>query len=108
MKQGLLVFGAAVMAVACGGSPAAPTAGSATLALGLSSVTLARNASIDTTAQLRRSDGTSEDVTSAAVWASSAPDVVAVSAGHVSAVGVGTARVTVSYKGVNAAMDVVA
>jgi hypothetical protein len=108
MKQGLQVFVAAVMAAACGGNPAAPTPSPAVLALGFSSVTLARNASIDTTVQLRRSDGTSEDVTSAAVWASSAPDIVAVSSGHVSAVGVGTARVTVSYQGVSAAMDVVA
>jgi len=105
MKNGMLMFVAAVLAAACGGSPAAPTASPVILALGLSSVTLARNASIDTTAQVKRSDGTSEDVTAAVSWASSAPDIVAVSPGRVWAIGIGTARVTVSYNGVNATME---
>jgi len=107
MRLGTLMFVAAAVAAGCGGNPAAPTAGPTTLALGFSSVTLARNASIDATARATRSDGTSEDVTATAVWASSAPDIVAVSHGRVSAVGIGTARVTVSYNGVDATMDVI-
>jgi hypothetical protein len=89
-----------------GAPPTSPTA--VDLALSLSTVTLPRYGSVQTTLRLARSDGTSQDVTGAAVWTSMAPAIATVQAGLVTAVGVGTANVAASYGGLTVGLDVVA
>lgn len=99
----------AILAGACGTDSAtpAPTPAIVSIALSLSSLTLPRYASVQTTVRVAKSDGTSEDVTNAATWTSSAPDVVTVRAGVVTASGLGRARVTAQYNGWSASFDVV-
>ncbi|MCB9547706.1 MAG: Ig-like domain-containing protein [Myxococcales bacterium] len=50
-------------------------------------------------------DGTSRDVTAEATWTSSNPDVASVSAGVITAVGVGTATITVELQQARASID---
>lgn len=99
----------ALMTLACGRSPSAPTAVVAVaLVCTPATVAVARNATSAVTVQVQQSNGTLEDVTATAVWTSSAPAVVTVTAGMIKAVGVGTATVTVAYGGLTRTVDVVA
>jgi len=103
----LIVVLAALLMPACHEhSPAAPT--SVALVMTPTALTVPRNATASIMVQVQRSNGTLEDVTATAVWTSSAPAVVTVTAGVIKAVGVGTATVTVAYGGLTRTVDVVA
>jgi hypothetical protein len=106
MKIAPSLAGLLLLAAACQHSPAAPT--SVALLVTPDTLTVARNATGSITVQVQRSNGTTEAVTGAAVWTSSAPDVVTVQAGVVKAVGAGTATVTVTYGGLTRTVNVVA
>jgi hypothetical protein len=109
LRHLFLLVSVAVLSGACDhgeGTPTSPT--TVSLALSLSTVTVPRYGSIQTTLRLTHSDGTSQDVTGAAVWDSTAAAIATVQAGLVTAVGIGTARVTASYSGITCALDVVA
>ncbi len=106
MKRVVAVGCLLLLTMGCQHSPAAPTP--VELLVTPVTLTLARNATSSMRAQVERSNGTIEDVTAAAVWTSSAPDVVTVQAGLVKAVGIGTATVTAGYDGLTRSVSIVA
>ena len=107
MRRLLALVGVLIFGVTCDQhNPAAPT--SVALVMTPTTLTVARNATGSLTVQVQRSNGTFENVTAAATWTSSAPDVVTVQAGVVKAVGVGTATVTAAYETLKATAAIVA
>ena len=106
MRRTSIAVALALMTLACGRSPSAPTG--VALVCTPTTVIVARNATSAVTVHVQRSNGTKDDVTATAVWSSSAPGVVTVAAGVIRAVGVGTATVTVAYDGMTSTVDVVA
>lgn len=103
-----LVFSLAVSAAACGGSksPNNPSTPQTPAAPTVSSVAISGNQTINRpggTVSLRAtatmSDGTTQDVTTAAQWSSSSPAIATVSGGNVAAVANGDATITASHSG---------
>jgi hypothetical protein len=104
-----VVAGLAVLATGCSKSPTSPTnpgAGGNNNNATVTSVTIAGNvmlsegATSQLTATANMSDGSSQDVSSQAVWQSSEPTVATVSAtGLVSAVKTGNTDISATYRG---------
>jgi hypothetical protein len=98
----------AVLASACGRSPVAPDP-VFTLAVDRPAVTLARNASTQLDLLLVGPNQSVRSVATSATWASSAQNIVTVSAGGlVTAVGIGTAQVTGTFEGRSATATITA
>jgi hypothetical protein len=106
---GLLAIVAA-MVYACGSngpqSPPAPSS-SQIASLSVSGTTPAVGASSQFTATAKSSNGTNQDVTSAATWQSTTPSVASVSAsGMVTAVGPGDAEVHATYQNTTGSLHI--
>jgi hypothetical protein len=99
----LVVLGTFGFIAGCGSSPAAPAA---VLAVSQGSVALSRTSTVQITATSSQA-ATTADVTSAATWRTSNPQVATVSAGLITAVGPGTAVITAEHAGQSRAVSVV-
>jgi hypothetical protein len=88
----------------CGGGPTDPGSVGA-LSLSHTSLTLGRNTT-GTVIAILGSAARRSNVTAAVAWSSSNPAVIAVDAGVLRAVGLGSATVTASYRGHTATMQV--
>lgn len=104
-----IVIGSSLVALACANghqTPVSPTRSLIGLALGQQSVVVGRNhtAALQLTASY--SDGSTENVTSAATWSTSDGSVVRVDAGVVTAVGIGHATVRAEFTGRSASSEV--
>lgn len=86
----------AILAVACGGSPSAPSSESATAVI-VTGTAPALGASAQFAATAALPDGTSRPVTSEATWQSSDAEVARVDRGLVTAVAAGEADITARY-----------
>ena len=81
--------------------------GTATLTMGWSTATLEKGATRTNAAIYNPNDGTpSSNVASSATWTSSHTGVATISAGTITARGVGTATITASYKGLSVSCTV--
>ena len=81
--------------------------GTATLTMGWSTATLEKGATRTNAAIYNPNDGTpSSNVASSATWTSSHTGIATVSAGTITARGVGTATITASYKGLSVSCTV--
>ena len=109
----LTVIVAAALVASCGGSSSAPTAPTppqkaaiADLVLSEGALSVARHSLTQITATLKRVDGSTEDVTWTATWASSNPEIASVQQGLIVGVDRGTATLSVGYGGVLRSLDV--
>jgi hypothetical protein len=86
----------------------APVPTTTALSLSVGALQLERLGTSTIMALARQSDGTTRDVTAEVTWGSSAPAVVSVERGLITATGIGQARIFALYQGQTAAVDVVA
>ena len=94
----LIGIGVAFFAAACGSSPTAPNQ-TTSVTVSQTSATVARQTTLQLVAQAHIQSGVTTDVTQAATWTSSNPDVATVVAGLVSVKGLGPVQISVSYQG---------
>jgi hypothetical protein len=99
-----ILVAAALLAGACDHGPTAPTI--TDLSSNTAPVTLQRYGSVQVSLLQKRANGATDDVTTSATWSSSASDEVSARAGVLTAVGVGTDRVTASCAAQAASIDV--
>ena len=94
-----IAVGLALFALACSNSSTSPSAVSS---IAVTGVTPAVGATSQFTAKAALSDGTTQDVTSAATWQSSDTTIATVSsAGAVAGVAAGTVTVTATYQSIS-------
>ena len=106
---GIAVLGSSIFAVACGNghqAPGSPTRSLVGLTVGQPSVIIGRNQTAALQLTASYSDGSSENVTSAATWSTSDSSIARVTTGVVTAVGIGHATVRADYSGRNASSEV--